>query len=104
MTEKESLVIKGFHPETKSKHSFIKLFYNHTTTKEFLLYIFAICCSVFAGISIIQNLGMMNDFVALLSLELTKEEKIYEFKKIFLKEIYWWYWNFFCRMDYELFL
>ena len=89
MTEKENLVIKGFDPQIKIKHSFIQLFYNHTTTKELLLYILGMCCSIFAGVSIIQNLGMLNDFVALLTDDSTNDERISEFKKLFLKEIYW---------------
>ena len=95
MTELENLVIKKFNLEVKTKHSFIKLFYNHTTTKEFLLYIFGMLCSIAAGVCLIQNLGLMNDFIALLSEELTKDEKISEFKKIFLKEIYWGIGTFF---------
>ena len=89
MTESEILVIKGIRPESKVKHSFLKLFYNHTTTKEFLLYILGLICSVLSGVCLIQNLGLINDFVALLSVDLSKDEKISEFKKIFLKEIYW---------------
>jgi ABC-type multidrug transport system fused ATPase/permease subunit len=52
-------------------------------------------CSIFAGVCLIQNLGLINDFVALLTEDLTKEEKISEFKKIFLKEIYWGIGTFF---------
>ena len=89
MTEMETLVIKGYHPEVKIKHSFIKLFYNHTTTKEFILYILGMCCAIVAGVCIVQNLGMLNDFIGLLSQDLTRDEKISEFKKLFLKEIYW---------------
>ena len=95
MTEVENLVIKGTEPEIKAKHSFIKLFYNHTTTLEFALYIFGMLCSIFAGVCLIQNLGFINDFVALLTEDMTKEEKISEFKKIFLKEIYWGIGTFF---------
>ena len=95
MTESEIFVKRGFHPEIKAKHSFLKLFYNHTTTMELILYIFGICCSIFAGVCLIQNLGLINDFVALLSAELTKEEKISEFKNIFVKEIYWGIGTFF---------
>ena len=95
MTEVENLVFKNFNPEIKAKHSFIKLFYNHTTTLEFLLYIFGMLCSIFAGVCLIQNLGLINDFVALLTAELTKDEKISEFKKIFFKEIYWGIGTFF---------
>ena len=50
MIEVEKLVIKGIEPEIKAKHSFIKLFYNHTTTLEFLLYIFGMLSSIFAGV------------------------------------------------------
>ena len=89
MSQQETLVIKGYNPELKTKHSFIKLFYNHTTTKEFFLYILGMCCSIVAGVCIVQNLGLINDFIALLSQEMTKDEKISELKKIFLKEIYW---------------
>ena len=95
MTESENLVIKGFNPQVRTRQSFIKLFYNHTTTLELLLYIFGMCCSILAGVCLIQNLGLINDFVALLSAELTKDEKISEFKKIFVKEIYWGIGTFF---------
>jgi ATP-binding cassette subfamily B (MDR/TAP) protein 1 len=95
MTESENLVIKRFNPEIKAKYSFIKLFYNHTTTLELLLYIFGMCCSIFAGVCLIQNLGLINDFVALLTAEMSNDEKISEFKKIFLKEIYWGIGTFF---------
>lgn len=95
MTESENLVIKRFNPEIKAKYSFIKLFYNHTTTLELLLYIFGMCCSIFAGVCLIQNLGLINDFVALLTEEMSNDEKISEFKKIFLKEIYWGIGTFF---------
>ena len=81
--------IKGFAPKIENKHSFIKLFYNHTITKEFILYILGMCCAIVAGVCIVQNLGMLNDFIGLLSQDLTRDEKISEFKKLFLKEIYW---------------
>jgi ATP-binding cassette subfamily B (MDR/TAP) protein 1 len=53
------------------------------------------CCSIFAGVCLIQNLGLINDFVALLTAEMSNDEKISEFKKIFLKEIYWGIGTFF---------
>jgi ATP-binding cassette subfamily B (MDR/TAP) protein 1 len=62
---------------------------------EFALYVFGICCSVVAGVCIIENLGMINDFVVILSEDMKKEEKISEFKKIFVKEIYWGIGTFF---------
>ena len=95
MTESEIFVIKGANTEVKTKHSFIKLFYNHTTIFEFLLYIFGMCCAVSAGVCLIQNLGLINDFVALLTEDMTNDEKVTEFKKIFIKEIYWGIGTFF---------
>ena len=89
MTEMENLVVKRFPQEIKYKHSFIKLFYNHTTIFEFFIYIFGIFCSVVAGCCIIENLALINDFVVVLSEEMSKDEKISEFKNIFIKEIYW---------------
>ena len=103
MSQQETLVIKGCHPELKAKHSFIKLFYNHTTTKEFFLYILGMCCSIVAGVCIVQNLGLINDFIALLSQQLTKDEKISELKKNLFKRNILGNWGFCCRMDYGLF-
>lgn len=75
MTESKIFVIKGANTEVKTKHSFIKLFYNHTTIFEFLLYIFGMCCAVSAGVCLIQNLGLINDFVALLTEDMTNDTR-----------------------------
>ena len=76
-----------FPHQKQSKHSFIKLFYNHTSIKEFIFYIFGLCCSVIAGICIIENLSLINDFVALLSEDMPKDEK-YQNLKIYLLKKY----------------